>query len=114
MPPMIVCLPVTTDDRIDPRWGRAARLAVADVRDGAIVAWNEYQVGWDVLHDAGTEGGHHARVATFLQAHGVETVVADHMGEPMLRMLHQLGIAVRLGASGEAHRAAVAAARPVA
>jgi predicted Fe-Mo cluster-binding NifX family protein len=111
---MIVCLPVTSDGRIDPRWGRAARVAVADVRDGAVADWKEHQVGWDVLHDAGTEGGHHARVATFLQHHGVEMVVADHMGEPMLHMLHQLGIAVTLGAGGEARRAAIAAARPVA
>lgn len=97
---MIVCIPVDPHGSVGGSWGRAARVAVSRVEDGAIAAWDEYPVGWDVLHDEGTEGGHHARVARFLQDHAVEMVVAGHMGPPMARMLDRMGIAVRSGASG--------------
>jgi predicted Fe-Mo cluster-binding NifX family protein len=107
---MIVCLPVTVEGQIDPRWGRANRVAVADVRDGAVLDWREDEVQWGELHDAGTEGSHHARVARFLLDHHVETVAADHMGQDMHRMLQKMGLAVRLGAAGDARAAAIAAA----
>jgi len=106
---VIVCVPVTPEGEVDPRWGRAARVAVARVEGGRIAAWDEHDVGWDVLHDVGTEGGHHARVATFLRDHRVEVVVAGHMGPPMAQMLANLRILARTGAQGDA-RAAVAAA----
>lgn len=106
---MIVCVPVTPTGEIDPRWGRAARVAVADVRDGAVTSWEEIEVGWDALHDMGSEGGHHARVARFLLEQGTEVVVADHMGEPMLHMLAEMGVDVRLGAGGDARSAVLAA-----
>ena len=106
---MIVCVPVTPTGEIDPRWGRAARVAVADARDGAVTSWEEIEVGWDGLHDMGSEGGHHARVARFLLEHGAEVVVADHMGDPMLHMLAEMGVEVRLGAGGDARAAVLAA-----
>jgi len=102
---MIVCVPVTHDGTIDPRWGRAGRVAVADVQAGVIARWQEFDVGWDDLHDAGTEGGHHVRVAGFLREQAVTTVVAHHMGSPMYQMLVRMGIEVRLQASGDARRA---------
>jgi predicted Fe-Mo cluster-binding NifX family protein len=102
---MIVCAPVTPDGDLDPRWGRAARLAVARVEGGRIVSWEEHDVAWDALHDVGTEGGHHARVARFLADHGVEVVVAGHMGAPMQAMLGKLRIVARLGMEGDARRA---------
>ena len=102
---MIVCVPVTSTGDIDPRWGRAARVAVAEVTGGELLRWEEFEVGWDRLHDAGTEGGHHARVARFLQERGVDVVVAHHMGDPMAQMLERMGLEVRLGASGDAGRA---------
>jgi predicted Fe-Mo cluster-binding NifX family protein len=107
---MILCAPVTMTDQIDPRWGRAARVAVAEVHDGALTGWQAVDVAWDALHDAGSEGGHHARVARFLQEHAVQVVVADHMGDPMTHMLKQMGIDVRLGAGGDARQAVLAAA----
>lgn len=107
---MRVCVPVTTDGQVDPRWGRAARVAVADVRKGFIVAWDEVDVAWDRLHDEMTEGGHHARVARFLQERHVETVAAGHMGNPMLQMLERMGMVVRLGVAGDARAAAVSVA----
>jgi len=99
---MIVCTPVTLDGNIDPRWGRADWVAIADVQDGKIKTWLEVEVSWSRLHDEGTEGSHHARVVKFLKEHGVEVVVVNHMGEGMTRMLKTMEIPVHLGASGNA------------
>ncbi len=106
---MVVCVPVTADGLIDPRWGRADRVAIAEVTGGGIANWQESDVGWSTLHDAGTEGSHHARVARFLQDHHVEAVVANHMGMPMVHMLERMGLKLRLGAMGDAREAAIAA-----
>ena len=102
---MRVCVPVTPNGQVDPRWGRAQRVAVADVNAATIAGWEEFDVGWDRSHDAGGEGQHHARVARFLHEHRVEGVVADHMGPGMAQMLARMGIAVRLGAAGVARSA---------
>ncbi len=98
---MIVCVPVA-GDQVGSSWGRAERVAVARVVGGQIEAWEEFEVGWYGLHDEGTEGSHHARIARFLKDHNVECVVAGHMGPPMERMLGQMGIQVRLEAAGDA------------
>jgi predicted Fe-Mo cluster-binding NifX family protein len=108
---MIVCVPVTPDGQVDPSWGRAARVAVVRVEAGQITGWDEHPVAWDVLHDVGTDGGHHARVAAFLRANAVEVVVAGHMGPPMAQMLAKLQILARTGAQGDARRAVEAAGR---
>ena len=107
---MIVCVPVTDDGMVDPRWGRAPTVAVADVKGGAIASWREFEVRWDEQHDLGTEGGHHARVARFLREHRVEVVIANHMGPPMAQTLERVGILVRLEARGDARRAVLALA----
>ena len=106
---MVVCVPVAADGQIDPRWGRADRVAIAEVTGRGIADWQEVDVGWSTLHDAGTEGSHHARVARLLQDHHVEAVVANHMGMPMVHMLERMGLKIRLGATGDARRAAMAA-----
>ena len=105
---MIVCAPVTKEGMIDPRWGRADWVAVADVVAGEIVSWQEVEVSWSRLHDEGAPGSHHARVVTFLREHQVEVVVANHIGPGMVRMLDSMGLPVHLGAAGDA-RAAVQA-----
>ncbi len=107
---MIVCVPVAGDGQVDPRWGRANRVALADVQHGAVVDWQEHEVAWGHLHDVGSEGSHHARVARFLREHHVETVMAHHMGQGMQHMLQKMGLDVRLGAAGDARSAAIAAA----
>ena len=106
---MIVCVPVQPDGTVDPRWGRARRIAVAEVRDGEIARWDEVEVGWDHLHDEGSSARHHARVARFLREQGVEAVVAAHVGDGMVRMLGTMHLALHVGAAGDA-RAAVTAA----
>ena len=102
---MIVCTPFTLDGNIDPRWGRADWVAIADVVDGEIHSWREIEVSWNRLHDEGTEGSHHARVVKFLKEHRVEVVVVNHMGEGMTRMLKTMEIPIHLGASGNARTA---------
>ena len=106
---MRICVPVTNDGRIDPRWGRAERVAVASVEAGRLADWKEHEVGWNRLHDSGTEGSHHARVARFLLDQKVEMVVAHHMGAGMQQMLDRMGVAIILGAGGDARAAATAA-----
>jgi len=107
---MIVCIPVTPEGTIDPRWGRAAQVTVFDVVGGSILTAVSHEVAWDVLHDEGTEGGHHARIARFLRDHRVEVVVAGHMGPPMVHMLGEMAIRTVLDADGDARAAAIAAA----
>lgn len=102
---MIVCAPVTMDGNIDPRWGRADWVAIADVQNGNIHSWREIEVSWSRLHDEGTEGSHHARVVKFLKENDVEVVVANHMGDGMTRMLNTMEIPVHLGAAGDARKA---------
>jgi predicted Fe-Mo cluster-binding NifX family protein len=109
---MIVCAPVTKEGMIDPRWGRADWVAVADVVNDEIASWQEVEVSWSRLHDEGTSGSHHARVVTFLREHQIEAVVANHMGEGMVRTLDTMSLPVHLGAAGDARAAVLAATRP--
>ena len=105
-----VCVPVAADGTIDTRWGRADRVALAQVEAGQIVSWEEIEVSWGTLHDQSAEGAHHARVVTFLREHGVHTVLAGHMGEGMRHTLAKMGLRVRFGISGDARAAARTAA----
>jgi predicted Fe-Mo cluster-binding NifX family protein len=102
---MVVCVPVTEEGWIDPRWGRARRLAIAQVEAGTITRWEELDVGWGDARNTGSERAHHARVARFIKEHHVETVLVDHMGDDMLRILARMGVTVHLGASGDARQA---------
>ncbi len=106
---MKVCVPITADGQVDPRWGRADRVALADVADGEIRDWQELMVGWGTLHDQGSEGAHHARVARFLQDNQVEAIAVQHVGPGMQRMLGTMAIRVVTGLGGDA-RSAVRAA----
>jgi len=103
---IIVCVPVTIEGALGPRWGRAERVAVATVSQDGIEDWQEFDVSWDSLHDAGSEGSHHGRVARFLREHNVEAVAAHHMGPAMEHMLGKMGLTVRLGEAGGAQEVA--------
>ena len=106
---MRVCVPVTAQGQVDPRWGRADRVAVAHVEDGEIAGWQEHDVGWSRLHGERSEGAHHARIARFLREHEVETVAAHHVGPGMQRMLATMEVRLVTDLAGDA-RAAVRAA----
>jgi predicted Fe-Mo cluster-binding NifX family protein len=107
---MRVCVPITADGQVDPRWGRAGRVAVADVTEGEIRSWEEFTVGWGPLHDQGTEGAHHARVARFLRDNQVQAVAVHHVGPGMQRMLDSMSVRIVTGLGGNARSAALAAA----
>ena len=102
---MKVCVPITAANTIDPRWGRTERVAVADVQDGTVYDWTEFEVGWGALHDSGPEGAHHARIVRFLRDHQVQMVVVDHVGDGMQRMLTTMGVRIETGHVGDAHLA---------
>jgi predicted Fe-Mo cluster-binding NifX family protein len=106
---MRVCVPVTADGQVDPRWGRADRVAVAEVADGEIRVWQEFTVDWGTLHEQGTEGAHHARVARFLRDRQVQAIAVHHVGPGMQRMLDSMAIRVVTGLDGDARSAARAA-----
>ncbi len=106
---MIVVTPVDEAGHSAESWGRAQRVAVAEVSEGVISRWEEHHVGWDVSHDAGSHGSHHARVVRFLRDHGVEAVVVFHMGEGMVRVLGSMGIPILTATEGDARASVLAA-----
>lgn len=106
---MILCT-LDPDGTVGRGLGRASHVALASVADGAVTGWEEVEVRWDSLHDEGTEGSHHARIASFLRAHDVDLVLAPHIGPGMVRMLGTMGIETVLGVEGDARSAVAAAA----
>ncbi len=108
---MIIAAAVEPDGSLGHSWGKAKSVVVATVEADEIVDWRPYEVAWDLLHDEGTPGAHHARVVTFLQAHDVEMVLVDHVGDGMRRMLPSMGVELREGVQGDARSAMRAAAR---
>jgi predicted Fe-Mo cluster-binding NifX family protein len=107
---MVVCVPVIYGSMVDPRWGRADQVAIAEVDGDAVVNWEELDVSWGTVRNAGSERAHHARMARFIKEHHVDTVVAHHMGDDMLGILGRMGVTVHLGASGDARQAVMAIA----
>ncbi|WP_121251260.1 NifB/NifX family molybdenum-iron cluster-binding protein [Nocardioides ferulae] len=107
---MNVCVTLGPDGTVGGGLGKAARVAVATVTDGELAAWTEHEVGWDRLHDEGTEGAHHARMVRFLREHHVELLVAGYLGAGMQHTLTKLGVRLALGAQGDAQEAVVRAA----
>ncbi|MGA3155789.1 MAG: hypothetical protein ABSD40_25835 [Streptosporangiaceae bacterium] len=81
---MRVCVPITTEGQVDPRWGRAG----------------------GTLHDEGTEGAHHARVARFLRDNQIQAIAVHHVGPGMQRMLGSMAIRVVDDLGGDARSAA--------
>ncbi len=105
---MIMCVPITKDGQVDPRWGRADWIAVAEVNNGKIERWQEIEVSWSRLHDEGTSARHHARVARFLRENHVEAVVAHHVGDGMVKILITMKLPLHLEATGDARAAVLA------
>lgn len=102
---MIIAVPVTDDEQVDPRWGKARSVAVAKVEDGTIISWEVFPVGWDVLHDQGEHGTHHARIVTFLRTNNVDGLVINHAGAPMMNTMGKMGLAIAVDAVGPARQA---------
>jgi len=104
---MVVCMPVTGDGHVGDGWGRAHDVAVAKIgTTGEVLVWEEFNVRWDVAHDEGGEGQHHARIARFLMEHEVKRVISGHMGPGMEHMLEKMSIGTVLGVHGSAREVA--------
>jgi predicted Fe-Mo cluster-binding NifX family protein len=99
---MIVATPVTESGQSAAAWGKAHWIGVAGVEDGAVTAWQVHEVAWDVSHDEGTHGSHHARIVRFLKEHGIEAVVVDHMGPGMVQVMQTMRIPVLPASPGDA------------
>lgn len=110
---MIIAIPVTEDGQIDPRWGKAREVAIAEMTGTDIASWTEHSVGWDDLHDQGAHGTHHARIVRFLRDNGVEAVVINHCGASMMNTMQKMGLIIVDGAAGPAKDMAVAAAAAI-
>lgn len=106
---MIVAAPVTPDEQVDPRWGKASRVVIARIEAGEILGWEVHQTDWDRLHDEGTHGSHHARIVGFLRDHKVEAVVLNHAGPPMMNTMSRMGLAITTDAHGPAREAVLRA-----
>ncbi|MGO1591330.1 MAG: NifB/NifX family molybdenum-iron cluster-binding protein [Ancrocorticia sp.] len=104
---MIIATPVMPDGQIDPRWGKAPRVAVTEIEDGVIERWDEHEVGWDVLHDEGAHGTHHARIVKFLRENNVDAVIIARCGAPMLNTMQKMGLIIALDAEGPARDVAL-------
>ena len=112
---MRIAIPTTPDRAVDRSWGRASKVTIAQVENGALPEWTEFDVRWDEQHDADGEGAHHARIARFLLDEHVDRVAAHHMGQGMTTMLARMGIEADLGVTGDARAVALqiaAAATP--
>lgn len=107
---MILSVPVASDGRVDPRFGKATTMAVAEVVDGELVDWQLHEVGWDVLHDQGEHGQHHARIVRFLREHEVERVVFIRVGQSMLNTMGKMGLSLVQVGPLDAQQAVIAAA----
>lgn len=108
---MNIAVAVGPAGEVGHSWGRARTVAVAHVADGRIDGWEEFEVAWDVSHDAGTPGAHHATVVRFLKEHEVSAILVNRVGDSMARMLGTMGIDVQSGVSGDARAAAERVAR---
>ncbi len=106
----VIAVPVDPDGSVGHSWGKAEVVAVVTVSDGHVERWVTHEVGWDLAHDSGTHGSHHARVIRFLRDHDVQVVLVRHVGEGMRRMLTSAGIDLREGVGGDARTAVLAAA----
>ena len=93
--------------------GRARTMAVATLNTAdEITEWQEFQVGWDILHEQGPHGSLHAQIVGFMRDHDIAAVVSGHMGPPMVHTMMKLGV-LPLSAAGEARSAARDAAKRV-
>jgi predicted Fe-Mo cluster-binding NifX family protein len=104
----VICITITPDGQVGGGLGKATAVAVARVADGSLSSWEVFDVGWDVLHDAGPHGTHHGRIVRFLQEHEVTDVAAGHIGESMQNTLGKLGLRVHLDIQGDARAACLA------
>ncbi len=102
---MRIALPVTPDGAVNPGFGKASLVAVVAVTGGNVTDWTAHEVGWDIAHDLGTEGAHHARIVRFLREHEVTHVLFAGMGAPMQNTINKMGITLLPATRADARQA---------
>ena len=88
---MRIAMPVE-GEQVGHGWGRARVVAIVDISDGKVSGWQEDPVGWDTLHNSGTEGAHHARIVRWCRDNEITDVLVHHMGQGMVTTLTKLGL----------------------
>lgn len=112
---MKIAIPIDADGNVDPRWGRARYVAIAETDPlHRLAGFSTHLVRWDELHDAGTHGAHHARIVRFLREQEADAVAAAHLGPGIARSIDKMGLVVLTGAAGDARSLAQAAAPKIA
>jgi predicted Fe-Mo cluster-binding NifX family protein len=106
---MIVATPVDALGQTAHAWGKAHWVGVARLDETGVADWEVHETGWDVSHDQGNHGAHHARIVRFLRENAVEAVVVNHMGEGMRRVMAKMGIALLPATQGDARASVLAA-----
>lgn len=89
---MNVMLPVNADGTVELRFGRAHFVAVAEFDGDQLTNWTVDEVNWDVLHDEGTHGHHHARMVRYIKEHNVERIGFVGMGQSMMNTLNKANV----------------------
>ncbi len=107
---MIMGVPVTLDGDLQPHFGRSPQMGIAEVEDGDIVSWELHEVRWDIAHDEGPEGSHHARMVRFMREQAVTHLVIGNMGAPMQNVVTKMGIALIPARSSDPRQAVKLAA----
>jgi predicted Fe-Mo cluster-binding NifX family protein len=86
---MLACA-VTDGGLVDPRWRCTERTATAKVEGDSTVRWEEFAVSWDTLRHSGSESVHQAWVVRFLRQHGLDAMVARHVGQDTRHMFRSV------------------------
>jgi hypothetical protein len=84
---MLACVAVTGEGLVDFRRGCTERVDSAKLEGDTLLGWEEFAVAWGTLRQPSSERAHHAQVAHIRRQHGIDTVVAGHMGEYVHHML---------------------------
>jgi predicted Fe-Mo cluster-binding NifX family protein len=87
---MLVCVAVTDEGLVDPRWRRTERMTIVKVEGGTILSSEKFAVSWGSLRQSGSERTHHSRVAHFLGQHRLDSLLTRDVGENMRHILDRV------------------------
>lgn len=117
---MKIAVAVLPNGMVNAHFGRADKLAFANIENGQITEWEEVSVPFaashgdhghhhdhDHQHEHGHHhaSGHHESIKDFLVESGVNLVLLDHAGPGMKLVQEQTDIKIVVGAQGNAKEA---------
>lgn len=103
---MKIATPVLPNGMVNAHFGRAKRIAIADVENGQITEWKEIDVPFAEEHDHHNghhhdhgnhdhhhhHHGHHESMKNFMIENGVDIVLVEHAGPGMVRVFNDTDI----------------------